>query len=152
MTKKLTAVIVVLAAVGALWRMRASDAPEPKLLFDRFWVDHEPRQPGEKFKVMFVSGQEPIGRFVDRTPWTGAFELFHYHMLPREDGVMDMLFGHTNERQRVRWSARRCNENGFDYCLDVSGTSRGVKRYYSKKQWDARSEADVDAILQRLAH
>ena len=130
--------------------MRGSDAPQPKLLFDRFWVDHQPREPQEKFRVVFVSGREPFGQFVDRTPWTGAFELFHYHMVPHKDGVIDCIFGHTQERQQLSYTARPCHENGFDYCLELSGTSRGVKRYYSKKEWGAHSPAEADAIAAQL--
>ncbi|HEY2749433.1 MAG TPA: hypothetical protein VGL86_32665 [Polyangia bacterium] len=149
--KKLALAIVVLVAAGALWRMRAHDAGQPKLLFDRFWVDHEPQGPREAFRVVFVNGEAPFGHFANRTMWTGQWEGFHYHVVPREDGVLDMLFGATNERQRVRYVARRCNDNGFDFCLDVSGTSRGVKRYFSKKEWEAHSDADVEAIAHQLA-
>ena len=146
--KKL-ALVMVLCLVGGLgWRQlrrSAHDAPDPKLLFDRFWIDHEPRQPEDKFLVLLVESEHPFGRFVKRTLWTGNWEAFHYHVVPREDGVLDLLFGATNERQRIRYSARRCNENKFDFCLEVSGSSRGVRRYYSKKEWQTKT-GDIDAL------
>jgi len=146
---KLALGMILLIGGGVAWRAMRSDAPEPKLLFDRFWVDHEPTQRDEKFKVFFVNGEEPFGRFVDRTTWTGAFELFHYHFLPSRDGELDFLFGRTNERQRIKYTARRCHEGGFDYCLELTGTTRGVQRYYSKRQWDP--ERDESAFVERLA-
>lgn len=148
-TKLLLALVVTVAAV-ALWRGRTHDAPNPKLVFDRFWVDHEPKAPGDKFKVFFISGEEPFGRFVNRTIWTGLWEGFHYHMKPTRDGVIDCYFGETNEWQQLRYTARPCNDHGFAFCLDVSGTSRGVQHYYSKKEWGARSLADVDALAEHL--
>ena len=42
--------------------------------------------------------------------------------------------------QRVHYTARRCAENGFDFCLELSGTSRGTRRYYSKKEWSVKSD------------
>jgi len=149
-TKWLLALVVTVAVV-AFWRSRTSDAPNPKLVFDRFWVDHEPHARGEHFKVFFVSGEEPFGRFVNRTMWTGLWEAFHYHVKPAHDGVIDVYFGETNEWQQLRYAARPCREQGFDFCLDVAGTSRGVKRYYSKKEWGAHTVGDVDTLAERLA-
>src|SRR5262245_9326163 len=143
--KKLALGIVLFIAGGVAWRALRGDAAEPKLLFARFWVDHEPRDPKGKFQVLFVNSEFPFGHFATRTMWTGAWEGFHYHIVPREDGVMDFLFGNTNERQRIKYTARPCHERGFDYCLDITGASRGVKRYYSKKEW-GRARAEDDAI------
>ena len=147
--KKLLLVLLVVGAAGALWRVRTADAPNPKLVFDRFWVDHQPRDPKEKFKVFFIDGGEPFGRFVDRTMWTGVWDLFHYHVVPRDNGVVDAYFGSSNEWQRLRYTARPCHENGFDFCLDVSGNSRGVHRYFSKKEWGAHA-ADLDRLAASL--
>ncbi len=148
--KKLALGMILLVGGVVGWRALHSDAPDPKLVFDRFWVDHEPQgqNPHEKFKVFFIASDIPIGRFVDRTPWTGVFELFHYHVLPKQPGALDLLFGHTMERQRITYTARRCSERGFDYCLEISGTSRGVQRYYSKKQWD--QQRDEAAFVEAL--
>ncbi len=142
--KKLAIGLLLVVVGGAAWRAHRSDAPEAKLLFDRFWVDHEPRDPAEKFQVLFVNGEQPFGHFAHRTFWTGAWEAFHYHVVPREDGVIDFLFGATGERQRVRYTARRCSERGFDFCLEIAGSSRGVKRYFSKKEWRAGSPDAFD--------
>ena len=135
--KKLALGMMLLVGGGLAWRSMHSDAPDPKLIFDRFWVDHMPRSADEKFQPFFINSDFPFGRFVVRNQWLGQFEEFHYHVIPREPGVLDLLFGSTREIQRVRYAARPCHENDFDFCLELSGTSRGVKRYYSKKDWGA---------------
>jgi hypothetical protein len=146
--KKLALGMILLAGVGLGWRALRSDAPDPKLIFDRFWVDHEPRSPDEKFQPFFINSDFPFGRFVVRNMWRGQFEEFHYHVIPKQDGVLDLLFGSTREIQRIRYTAQPCHESGFDYCLDITGTSRGVKRYYSKKEWGQAHS--VDEGLARL--
>jgi hypothetical protein len=40
------------------------DAPDSKLIFDRFWIDHEPRTKHETFLAMWVMSEQPVGRFV----------------------------------------------------------------------------------------
>ncbi|HEX4462495.1 MAG TPA: hypothetical protein VIA18_31175 [Polyangia bacterium] len=148
--KKLT-LIVLLATVGGLgWRAFTHDAPDPKLIYDHFWVDHVPRDKHEKFLAMWLMSEHPVGRFVTRTQWTGQWEEFHYHLLPKTDASMDLLFGNNNERERITWSARPCHENGFDFCLDIAGTSRGTKRYYSKKAWGGQ-HVNLDAIAASLS-
>ena len=95
--KRAAAVALLLVVAVAGWRYAHRDAPDAKLLFDRFWVDHEPRSDSDKFQVLFVDGEHPFGRFVTRTPWTGQWEGFHYHVVPREAGSLDLLFGATRD-------------------------------------------------------
>jgi hypothetical protein len=133
--KKLVLSLMLIAVGVVAWRALRTDASEAKLLFDRLWVDHQPRDQTESFQALFVNGERPFGNFSTRTIWKGQWEGFHYHVIPREDGTMDLLFGATNERQRVRYTARACNDNGFDLCLELVGTSRGPRHYYSKKEW-----------------
>jgi hypothetical protein len=133
--RKLILAVMLAAVVGVAWRTVTRDADEPKLLFDRVWVDHQPRDPAERFQALWVNGERPFGHFASRTMWLGQWEFFHYHVIPREDGVMDFLFGATREQQRVRYTVRSCNDNGFDLCLDITGSSRGARHYYSKKEW-----------------
>jgi len=129
---------LVLVGTWFAWRGLHHDGNDAKLLYDRFWVDHEPRELREKFQALIVSGEHPIGQFATRTIWSGEWEGFHYHVVPREDGVLDIIFPNAGEQQRMKYTARRCNENGFDYCLEITGTSRGTQRYYSKKEWDRK--------------
>ncbi len=140
--KKLALGLLLLGLGTVAWRSMRKEAPDPTLLFDRFWVDHAPRDFREQYLALFVNSQHAVGHFSIQTMWTGQWEGFHYHLLPRESGVLDVIFPNTNERKRVTYLARACNENGFDYCLDVSGASRGAQRYYSRKEW-GRSAGEV---------
>lgn len=149
--KKLVLAVTLIMMLGGLgWRARHRDAPDPALLFHQFWIDHEPRDEHEKFSILFVNAEHPFGHFGVRTTWTAQLEFFHYHVIPKEPGVIDFLFGTTRERQRVRYTASRCSERGFDFCLDIDGTSRGVKRYYSKKEWRIEKGETVDQAVDRV--
>jgi hypothetical protein len=147
--KKLVIGVALVVLCGIAWRAHRSDAPDATLLFHRFWIDHEPRDEKEKFSILFVNGEHPFGHFGLRTMWTAQLEFFHYHLVPREAGVIELLFGATRERQRVRYVARRCNERGFDLCLDIAGSSRGVQHYFSKKEWQIERGESEDQLLAR---
>jgi hypothetical protein len=152
--KKLVLGVTLMGLLGGLgWRAWRSDAPDATLLFHQLWIDHEPRDENDKFSMLFVNAEHPFGHFGTRTMWTAQLEFFHYHVIPKEPGVIDFLFGATRERQRVRYTARRCNERGFDLCLDISGSSRGVRRYYSKKEWRVEKGETIDQAVERaLVH
>ena len=141
--RKLLVPLVLLGAVVWAWRWVHHDASDPKLIYDRFWIDHEPRNPKEQYRGLFVNGERPFGHFAVHTMWRGQWERFHYHAVPLHDGVLDLLFEDGSER--TTFTARPCQENGFDLCLDVAGTSRGVKRYYSKRQWSGLSELPIES-------
>ncbi len=147
--KKLVVVLSLVGLLGVIVKWTRSDAPEAKLLFDHYWVDHEPRGLHEEFQALFVSGEYPVGNFAVRTVWTGRWEGFHYHLSPRDSGVLDALFPASGEQRRVKWTARRCDATGFDLCLDVEGAARGVSRYYSKSAWRVKA-GDLEGAAARL--
>jgi hypothetical protein len=39
----------------------------------------------------------------------------------------------------------------MDFCLELDGASRGVKRYYSREGWEIRGPRDLDAIEREVA-
>lgn len=131
--KKLLFVGLTLAAAVVLWRSHDSD---DKLVYDRFWVDHQPKDGKETYQSFYIDGEHPGGRFATQTWWRGAWESFHYHVVPRHPGTIEVIYGDTNESERITLRASKCSENGFDYCLEVTGSSRGAGRYYSRSAWD----------------
>ena len=143
--KRLFVVGALLIASWLGWSALRDNDQDTRLIYDRFWVDHLPRAEKEQFQALFVSGESPVGSFSVRTGWTGRWEGFHYHVVPRADGVLDLLFPESKEIERVTFRARRCSDDGFDYCLDVSGSSRGARRYFSRKEWQSRSDSAAEA-------
>ena len=131
----------MLLGIVIFWWQHDSDS---KLTFDRFWVDHRPTSANDPFNAFMVNGEHPFGHFAVQTAWRGQWEGFHYHAVPRT-GEFDLIF--ENQRERVRFKARTCSENGFDYCLEVTGSGHGVQRYYSMRAWD-REETAMQQLKQ----
>jgi hypothetical protein len=128
-----TIVALLICSLAALvWR--AHDRDDQGLAFDRFWVDHLPRDAKEKFQTVVLSRRNRFGVFGAQTPWLGQWEAFRFN--PRDNGKLEVVFPSSDERETVNVRARKCDEGGFDYCLELTGSSRGVRRYYSKRAWD----------------
>lgn len=150
--KKALLAMVVIAGAGygvAQWR---SDAPAPKAagvaVTDRLWIDHIPRSDKDVIQVFVAITEEPVGVFQATSQWKGEFEFFRYEQHGSE---MRMLFPQTGTKDRVQAIATECNRNGMDYCLELKGASRGVKRYYSREGWEIGSVRDIDAVKAKLA-
>src|SRR5262245_18138799 len=86
--KKLAVVAVGITVVLAL-RMSHHDN---KLVFDHFWVDHLPRNTSDQYQALFLNGEQPFGHFNIQTMWRGQWEGFHYHIVARGDGELDLMF------------------------------------------------------------
>ena len=127
------------------WRSLSHDRADPKLAFDRFWVDHVAASRDDKFEALFIDGSRPWGRFGSQTWFRGKWEAFHYHVIPRQDGHLQITYPAVDEQEEVVLNARPCRERGFDFCLDITGNSRGQHRYYSRKQWRVR-DGNVEAV------
>lgn len=150
--KKALLAMVVIAGAGygvAQWR---SDAPASKAasvtVTDRLWIDHIPRNDKDVIQVFVAITEEPVGVFQATSQWKGEFEFFRYEQHGNE---MRMLFPQTGTKDRVHATATECNRNGMDYCLELKGASRGVKRYYSREGWEIGSVRDIDALKAKLA-
>lgn len=159
--KKTLLVTALVATVGyGGWRLahRGGDAQvtdDAKLALDRLWVDHVPRNERDVFQVFAALSQEEFGVFQATSTWKGAFELFTFK--PSSEGVK-ATFPQDGDKQSIKLSAKPCKEAQMDYCMEVAGTNRGVKRYYSMKGWEIDSAASakdlaarVDTIVQTFA-
>ena len=40
----------------------------------------------------------------------------------------------------------------MDFCLELEGSSRGVKKYYSREGWEIGNVRDIDTLTHGLAH
>lgn len=137
----------------AWWRAEEPNVThehDPTLVTDRVWIDHIPRHERDVVQVFAALSPRrhgPIGVFEAVSRWRGEFEAFRYETHGRE---MRVVFPHDGQRETLQLTATRCREHGMDYCLEISGNSRGVARYYSKKGWELRELADVADITTRV--
>src|SRR5690348_1262559 len=131
--------IVVVALVGlVVWRWRGSPSADTSddggvRVAQRFWIDHIPTSDRDAIAVFVLIDDEHVGVFQKASAWRGAFEVFRW---TGRAGDIQVLYPQTGEKEVIRAKARRCNASGMDFCLELSGNSRGVQRYYSKKGWE----------------
>jgi hypothetical protein len=104
-----------------------------QLALDRVWIDHMPRDERDTVSVFVAITEEPLGVFQTSSVWKGNFEMFRYQAKGND---LRIVYPQNNERETVKASARRCNDSGWDYCLELDGSTRGVKRYFSRKGWE----------------
>lgn len=126
-----------------------------QLVLDRIWIDHIPKNERDTIHVFAAISEEPFGVFQAASTWKGNYELFRYEANGSE---LRVVYPQNNDRETVKHKARRCSENQMDFCLELSGSSRGVKRYYSRKGWEienVKTVADLhertDALLSSFA-
>jgi hypothetical protein len=151
---KKTLVGVALAATAAYagwqWMHDGDDAPavgdESKLVLDRLWIDHLPRHERDTVQVFVALTEEPYGIFQQVAQWKGAHEIFRFEAHGDE---LRVVYPHTGEREKLKARARKCNEHGMDYCLELKGASRGVKKYYSLEDWVIDGASDATALERR---
>ncbi|HET7505472.1 MAG TPA: hypothetical protein VFK02_30840 [Kofleriaceae bacterium] len=136
--------LAVVTVVGFVGRARhgAPDAGDGRLVADRIWIDHVPRSDRDTFQAFAAVSAQAVGAFQAASAWRGSYELFRFEA---SGGELRLVYPQTGEREAVRAKARRCNEHGLDFCLELEGASRGVKRYYSKEGWEIRGVGDGDA-------
>jgi len=159
--------LIVAAVVGlvgfAAYRWQASDsAPASaqerdgnRLVKDRVWVDHPPKHDRDTINLFLAltkrprqGPQGPFGVFEAVSVWQGRFEAFRYET---EGEQMRIIFPQTNERETLTVKASKCDDvPEMDFCLDVSGSSRGVKRYYSRRGWEVRTLDEAQALVNGL--
>jgi len=150
-------VIAVLAGVGfGAWKWHARGAAttkaEPsdaKLVQNRLWIDHMPKNDRDTIQVFVTLSDESLGIFQATSGWKGQFELFTYEA---SGDQLRVVYGQNGDKDTVRAKARKCSDGGMDFCLELSGNSRGVQKYYSLEGWELDSLADEQAKVRALAH
>jgi hypothetical protein len=145
------AIVAVLAAAaygGMKWTQRhdTEDGGRNSLALNRFWVDHAPAGERDPFNVFVAHSPESIGGFAEETIWKGQIERFRFDI---EGTTIHAVFPWTDTREDIKIDARPCHEQGMDYCLELSGSSHGVSRYYSRNGWERRSDEDIEAFKAR---
>jgi hypothetical protein len=147
--KKFLIALLVLACVLIALRWLRREPPEGRLLVDRLWVDHLPKNETDPVNLLVAVADEKMGVFQKTSRWKGEHELFRFER--RGDGRLVLVYPQTRDREEVRYRATRCDRAGFDYCLELRGASRGARTYVSKKGWEIRSRAEAAQKLEALA-
>jgi len=153
MKKLLLVVLVVAVGIGG-WRWRAAGDPEAasKLIANRIWLDHIPRNDKDTVQVFIALSEHSAGVFNASSQWRGSYEVFRYEA---QGGELRVVYPQTGKRETIHARATRCKEKDMDYCLELEGASRGVKRYYSCDGWEidgglAAARLRVDTVLAQL--
>ena len=147
--RKLLVVAILIGAALAGWRYqhRAATSARRNLALNRFWVDHLPTNERDPFNVFVISAPEGIGAFAEETQWRGQIERFRFDIA---GDVVHAVFPWSKTSEDITLHARACREHGMDYCLDVSGSTHGVTRYYSLTGWERKDAEDADAFVSRI--
>jgi hypothetical protein len=150
MRKAILFVIVAMVVVGAVSRARREAAPAAlarQLIADRIWLDHIPRSERDTVQAFFAGSEDAVGLFGASSQWRGGYELFRYEA---SAGELRVVYPQTGEREKITAKARRCSERDMDFCLEIEGASRGVKKYYSRKGWEVSGGSDRREIEARV--
>lgn len=151
MKKLLLLVILGSVVTVSIWRRTHTSPPaEPanKVLIDRIWIDHLPRGERDTINVFAMVSEHSIGVFQATSQWRGAFEAFRYEA---SGGEVRIVFPQNGDRETMRAKARKCSQDWMDFCLEVDGVTRGVKKYYSREGWEIGNVRDIEGFKQRLA-
>jgi hypothetical protein len=147
-TKRIVGAVAAITLAGAAYSaLRSDSCDSSKLLVGRIWLDHLPTKDTEHFEVFVAVEKEPVGVFQRASQFEGSYAMFRYEL--RGDDKAQLLFPQDKSKHEVRYKAAACNVKGFDYCLDLEGAPRGVKRYLSRKEWELEGQ-DPAEIRARL--
>ena len=150
--KKLIWILLIVIAAYFLWRwwhsgVETADRGE-RLFYDRVWLDKLPHGDTDTVNAFVAVKEQPIGLFQASSQWKGNFELFRYE--PAGDGKAVFLYPQTRDKERVGYRAVACTEKGFDFCLELQGASRGVRRYFSQKGWEIGANETGPHAIERV--
>lgn len=143
--------LALVAALGLVrWISGGGDAEpsDPDLVLDRIWVDQLATRPKDVMNVFVAITQQPVGIFQSTTQWKGSYEIFQY---TASGDHLRIVYPQTGETEKVKVRAWRCKQGEMDYCLELRGASRGVKRYQSQRGWEIGGLARPEQILDRIA-
>ena len=132
----LAGVFTIVGVIGWRWRHAPSDDGGVTVA-NRVWIERLPSSDRDPIETLLMiddaDNDLAVGLFQRSSVWIGSFEVFTF----RQDGDrLALTFPQMDEHEVVRARARRCNERGMDYCLELTGSSRGIARYVSKKGWE----------------
>jgi hypothetical protein len=143
------AVLAVVAYGGWRWQHSEPVDHKPNILFNRFWIDHAPQGEKDTVRVFALWRPESFGVFADQNLWRVELERFRYEAQGDE---VHAIFPLSGNREHFTAKATRCHEADWDFCLDVTGSSHGVTRYYSRLGWERHDRSVEEFVGQLYEH
>ena len=140
------AVLATMTYAGWCWQQSESTARKPSILFNRFWIDHAPQGEKDTVRVFALMRPEADGVFADQNMWRLELERFRYEA---EGDQIHAIFPYSATRENFTAKATRCDEADWDFCLELTGTSHGTTRYYSRLGWE-RHDRSVEQFINQL--
>ena len=116
-------------------------------VFDRIWIDQLPSKPKDTGNAFVAVTKQPIGVFQSASQYKGNFEIFSYKASGDE---LQVVYPQTDEKEKVTVRAWKCKERDMDYCLELSGATRGVKRYRSRRGWEIDESTNLEKTMSRI--
>lgn len=148
MKKLILGAVLATAVYGAYrWQHEPAETAHRQLAFNRIWVDHLPTGEKDPFHVFAAFPDFAQGGFAVETRWHGEVERFRFE---RHDETLRAIFPWSGDREHIELHAYRCEENDMDFCLEMTGSKRGAKKYYSRTGWERRSVEDVETFKATL--
>ena len=148
--KKILFLLLLVLAAYLIWRwwkggdQSAALDRGQELVYDRLWIDRMPERETDTAQLFAAITEQPVGLFQSSSMWKGDWELFRYEN--QGDGKIVIRYPQSSQSERVSYRAGRCSERGFDYCLELVGSSHGARRYYSRKGWEVGGVKDLIGI------
>jgi hypothetical protein len=140
--------ILGLVVVGVLVLVIWKTGPDRDLsVFDRIWIDQLPSNPKDAGNAFVAVTKQPMGAFQSASQYKGSFEIFSYKATGDE---LHVVYPQTDDKEKVKARAWKCNERDMDYCLELSGSTRGVKRYRSRRGWEIDESTQLEQVLSRV--
>jgi hypothetical protein len=140
--------ILGLVVVGVLVLVIWKTGPDRDLsVFDRIWIDQLPSNPKDTGNAFVAVTKQPMGAFQSASQYKGSFEIFSYKASGNE---LQVVYPQTDNKEKITARAWKCRERDMDYCLELGGSTRGVKRYRSRRGWEIDESTQLEQVLSRV--
>ena len=108
-----------------------ADAEDPSLIQGRMWVDKAPANATDRVQGIVMVPVVGRGAFSNSSRYDLHVEVFEYE---RDGTKVKLKFPQSDKTAEFSYSIKKCNEKGFNLCLDLDKNPwGGPKRYYAKR-------------------
>ncbi|HEU4412249.1 MAG TPA: hypothetical protein VFS43_43810 [Polyangiaceae bacterium] len=116
------------AGAGAGATPAGPQAPNPRMLISRVWLDRYPEKARDEVSLFIFFGSG-FGIYEHGSRYRATTEFFEFE---RQGDSVEITFLHDKSRHKTRFALTACQDDeNFDLCLDLASSPRGPSRYYS---------------------